>query len=1025
MRKGNPRRLSAEGVGRGAPSTFLTLFLAAVVAVSAATAAAQSPEPAAGNVALAFYERYGAGDLEGLASLATPELATTLRSKLSGRFRTRCLHLVRATVTDMNVTDDQALVHVHALLTIRPRNGGERFEPHTATFRLIRHDGAWQIAGWELREETVAQVLAAAASDEERASILARNPDAATPLLSQFLAERALQAANLDQFAVALSLAAMMERIGRGSGDLASLSLARSLESIVLRRQEPDHRAEVLRLAEESVTLAEDADDPDVLAKALLRLGRAKVALFYANAPVEPFVRGLALGDELEDGSPAAHAASQLAGHYGDHGDHYRSLFYAHLAQRLATASGNRSAALAAEMNIAFTYYAEGDFEIAAAHFQEASRLSREAKYHDNELMMQSMLAASYRRLGRSGSYLRLTAEILRAHPSAEVLAPLLGDRTAYHLDRHDLRSAERDALAAVAASPRSPDQRDVASALSVLAAVRVAQGRGTEALELLDRTSVLANGEDYPAMAMRARALRQLGRRSEAIATYRQALRIAEEGRGRIVGEDRQRQLFFATRVEGYVELADLLTESGDALGALAVADESKGRALLDILDSGRPSREEPMTEGDRTRERQLTARIAALRAAASTDRGAALRQAYTALDAFRADVQTRDPNLRLRREASAVVTRSSLAELLPDRSTALVEYVMTGSRLHAFVVRKRAGGTSVTVHTTAVRRTVLERDVAQFVTALAARGFGYQAPAHRLYDRLLAPLAAELAGVKTICIIPDGALWRMPFEALLTPDGRFVATRVATFYAPSIAVYARMTRPPSSPRETAPTFLAFADPPMPSAHDPARAALRSGELLPLPDAAREVEQIARLFGTGRSSLHIGSDALEQRLKRDSGKYAVLHFATHGVLDDANPMYSHLLLAPSPGAAGEDGLLETWEMMRLDLHAELAVLSACDTARGKFGAGEGIIGMSWALFAAGCPSTIATGWKVDSAASADLMLDFYRRWLLGRPATAFAKAEALQRARLRLLRDPRRRHPFYWASYVLIGSGR
>jgi len=232
-------------------------------------------------------------------------------------------------------------------------------------------------------------------------------------------------------------------------------------------------------------------------------------------------------------------------------------------------------------------------------------------------------------------------------------------------------------------------------------------------------------------------------------------------------------------------------------------------------------------------------------------------------------------------------------------------------------------------------------------------------------------------------------------------------------------------MTRPPSPPRETAPTFLGFADPPVPRVHDPVRAALRSSELAPLPDAAREVEQIARLYGPARSSVHIGPDALEQLVKRDSGKYTVLHFATHGVLDDANPMYSHLLLAPSPGDAGEDGLLETWEMMQLDLHAELAVLSACDTARGKFGAGEGIIGMSWALFAAGCPTTIATEWKVDSASSADLMLDFHRRWLLGHPTTAFAKAEALHRARLRLLRDPRRRHPFYWASYVLIGSGR
>jgi CHAT domain-containing protein len=135
--------------------------------------------------------------------------------------------------------------------------------------------------------------------------------------------------------------------------------------------------------------------------------------------------------------------------------------------------------------------------------------------------------------------------------------------------------------------------------------------------------------------------------------------------------------------------------------------------------------------------------------------------------------------------------------------------------------------------------------------------------------------------------------------------------------------------------------------------------------------------------------------------------------------------MFSHLVLAPRTDDPSEDGLLETWEMMQLDLHANLAVLSACETARGELHQGEGMIGMSWALSVAGTSSTIVTQWKIASSTAADLMIDFYRQWLRLRGHAPAAKAEALRRAQLRVLADPTHRHPFYWSAFVLIGSDR
>jgi CHAT domain-containing protein len=169
---------------------------------------------------------------------------------------------------------------------------------------------------------------------------------------------------------------------------------------------------------------------------------------------------------------------------------------------------------------------------------------------------------------------------------------------------------------------------------------------------------------------------------------------------------------------------------------------------------------------------------------------------------------------------------------------------------------------------------------------------------------------------------------------------------------------------------------------------------------------------------------VRIGAAAREDAVKTEMGNYRVLHFATHGVLDDHNPLYSYIVLAPSIDSR-EDGFLEAWELMKMDLKAELAVLSACDTARGRIGDGEGMIGMTWALFVAGVPTTIASQWQVPSESTTRLMLDFHRKFAAGGSARKVSKAEAWRLAALVMIKDPRyRMKPYYWAGFVVVGDG-
>ncbi len=193
-----------------------------------------------------------------------------------------------------------------------------------------------------------------------------------------------------------------------------------------------------------------------------------------------------------------------------------------------------------------------------------------------------------------------------------------------------------------------------------------------------------------------------------------------------------------------------------------------------------------------------------------------------------------------------------------------------------------------------------------------------------------------------------------------------------------------------------------------------------RGAKLAPLPLAEKEAQALAGLYGAQQSKVYTGAAALEERFKAEAANYRVLHLATHGVLNDRSPMYSHLLLSQTNNDEKEDGLLEAWEIMNLDLKADLAVLSACETARGRVGAGEGVIGLSWALFVAGVPTTVVSQWKVLDVSTQELMVEFHRQ-LKTKPAQG--KAEALRQAALKVMKNER--HPFHWAGFILVGDGR
>jgi len=110
---------------------------------------------------------------------------------------------------------------------------------------------------------------------------------------------------------------------------------------------------------------------------------------------------------------------------------------------------------------------------------------------------------------------------------------------------------------------------------------------------------------------------------------------------------------------------------------------------------------------------------------------------------------------------------------------------------------------------------------------------------------------------------------------------------------------------------------------------------------------------------------------------------------------------------------------------MNMNLQADLTVLSPCETANGRISPGEGVMGMSWAFFVAGTRSILVSQWKVNSWSTSTLMLNFYKGLESKQSSSKLIKAIALRDASIKLLKDPRYRHPFDWSSFVLVGDSK
>jgi CHAT domain-containing protein len=914
----------------------------------------------------------------------------------------------------------------------------------------------------------------AAARDEW----LATHGPQITAELGREVADRALTLQKAGSYEPAMAAFALAVRLGEISGDPKSRILGLHGQGEVERTR--GRAQEALPFLERGLQEAVAASERVDAARLSGTIGLARMQLGEYSAALAIFESQLAALDALGDTRGRGQAQSNIGialgtlGRYSDAAEAfqrslelmeaanyapgiaraYNNLGLAHRylgnygaaleelghSLQMKEAAGNRPELPTTLKNIGQIYSLQGAPQRALDYFQRSRAIAADI---GQKLVMAEALQDEGSTLFDLGRTQEGVAALEKSLAGAEELKspePIMSasaaladalrnsDRgRALSLLQHSLEVGERTEDI----PPIVPTQRQIAT-------LHLEDGRPAQALELAGRAADAARryelrDELWPALLVAGRAQEALGQAEQAERTLREAVDVIEDIRAHAVGPEADLAAFLVSRAAPYQELVALLAEGGRPWEALAMAERDKGRVLLEALAGGRTAIDSALSESERAQERDLEGKLLAanselralrLNARADADRVTRLEarraESRRDLEDFRTRQYAAHPELRVLRGESLPLGRDEARRLVANGRTVLLEYVLTEKHAYVFVVSAgRSGEPALAVHRLDAGSGDLARLARDLRERYAARDLDFATPAARLYRTLVSPAREALAGARRVVVVPDGALWDLPFQALRSPAGRFLIEDVAVSYVPSLSVLSDMQTHPRARARAEGALLAVGNPELgTAANRRSGPTLLSSPLEPLPETEAQVREIARLYDAGTTSVRVGAGARESWLKTEAPHYRILHLATHGVLDGASPLYSELVLAAPTEGERDDGLLEAREILDLDLRADLAVLSACETGRGRVGAGEGLIGMTWAFFVAGCPTTVASQWKVEAAATNRLMLAFHRELQGGR-----APAEALRLAALAQLQRPEQRHPFYWAGFVAMGD--
>lgn len=477
-----------------------------------------------------------------------------------------------------------------------------------------------------------------------------------------------------------------------------------------------------------------------------------------------------------------------------------------------------------------------------------------------------------------------------------------------------------------------------------------------------------------------------------KALSFYKRAINLIERVRkGLKVPE--YRAGFIEDKLAAYEAIIKLLVTMGDYIEAFNYVERSKARSFLDLL--GSPKIHIKAGGELYEKERDLSQQIFSLEKkiygekrgygyrdlSKITEKLKKLRQQYEEL---LIEIKASNPELASLVCVEPIDLNTTQKIIEPD--IAIIEYFITEYQLYAWIITTK----EVNFMKMEKKASELDSQVRAFRNAICKQEVSkIQRYSRILYNTLISPLRSFLS-YSTICFVPYGFLHYLPFHALFNGEN-YLIDNFTVFYVPSCSILNFCI---AKRKENKGKILALGDPES-----------------DLPFVEEEVECLREIYPSTKVLLK--KQATETAVKRMCKGYDVLHLACHGELQADQPLFSYLRLAEDPD---NDGLLKVYEVFEMEMNAYLTVLSACETALGKWRKGDELISLCKAFICAGTPSVLASLWKVTDISTAILMNQFYTNVRKGQN-----KAQALRDAQIRL--RSQYNNPFFWASFILMGD--
>ena len=608
---------------------------------------------------------------------------------------------------------------------------------------------------------------------------------------------------------------------------------------------------------------------------------------------------------------------------------------------------------------------------------------------------------------------------------------------------QHDLETGRRSLENALELKERfSPGSAWMANTLFELGEIARLEDRLDEAehhhlraLEIYRRVSIRHLRESMSLLALGA-IERSRDRLDVAEELWREAIALIEERRQGLQITEEERTLFGSRYYTYYGSLAGLLVDDGREIEAWDLLERARARALREVIAhrGARPAGVPQELWFAKTQaERQITGienRLAQVDPTADPESllryRNQLNSAETQLDTVMAEIRTAAPRYSALSTPEAV-TFSELSRVL-DEGTVVMSYSVGEERSMVLVTGAGVeGDTGVQAFDIPVGAPDLVTRLNIF-HSLIARGRSvdevepaFIAQARKLFNLLVGPAFDVVSAADRVLIVPDGPLVDLPFSALILPGEsiEYLGHRKPLFFNPSASVFAELRESRSNRPAGAISVAAFGDPDYPEG----AAVVDRYRLEPLPGSRDEIKSIEGLFGLDASTF-LNAAATETNFRQHARGSSVLHCAVHAVADPRFPMDSALFFSipEDSGPGAQDGVLWAWEIAdELEIDAEVVVLSACGTGRGRAVAGEGIFGLARAFQYAGARTLVASQWEIPDRSTAELMARFYSSLKEGS-----STAEALRIAQqLTAESTPAMAHPFHWASFQVRGDWR